>query len=123
MFQEMVIRTNARVCSRYRRRFRRGLRPGGEFVFDCFASGTDRSYSILIRERDRDGRSGGALNFTFFGSGTVIPLGNATFTGSGKVTDVTSIATSPTMANLTFDFGGGNTMTGTLSIPAGIVVP
>lgn len=66
----------------------------------------------------------GGYNFTVTGNATMSPLGSAMVTASGNVADVTSLnSTSPIAGTVTFDFGSGNTLTGTFSIPAGIVLP
>jgi len=68
--------------------------------------------------------STGGYNFTVTGNATITPLGTSMVNASGNVADVTSLnSTSPIVGTVTFDFGGGNTLTGTFSIPAGIVLP
>ncbi len=66
----------------------------------------------------------GGYNYTVAGSATVTSFGTANLTASGFVSDISSLKqTTPIAGNFTFDFGGGNTMTGSFSIPAGIFLP
>jgi len=62
--------------------------------------------------------------YTYSGSGTaaLAGLGPALFSASGAGNFINNVA-GPTSGTFTFDFGGGNTMTGTFSTPSSFLVP
>ena len=68
--------------------------------------------------------SGTIISFSATGTATLSPIGTPTFSASGMFnTESVTAATSPVNGNFKLDFGAGNTMTGTFSIPAGILLP
>src|SRR5689334_7971805 len=67
---------------------------------------------------------GSSIVFTATGTAILGGFGNGAFTASGQTSiDSTGGSTGPIMGTFTLDYTGGNTLTGTLSIAAGIVAP
>lgn len=70
--------------------------------------------------------SGTTYSFSATGTATLSGFPSSTFSSSGTVDTasfVGNIYNAPITASFTLNFGGGNTMTGTATIPAGMIVP
>lgn len=66
----------------------------------------------------------GGLGITLSGTSTLPPIGNATVTGTGTVGAVFNLtAVTPVNVALVFTFATGDTMSATLTVPAGYVAP